>query len=141
MDTIEFFVDGKPVGKQRPKFNSKQRRTYTPKKTKNWEEHIQNIFKQFDFHKIPSGIPVFVSVYAYFIPPKSWSKHTRTAYMRDNTLHTSKPDCDNVLKCVLDALNGLAYEDDKQVYGAFIVKRYDQREGLSIRVKAAEEGC
>ncbi len=27
----------------------------------------------------------------------------------------SKPDCDNVAKAVLDALNGVAYEDDSQV--------------------------
>lgn len=38
--------------------------------------------------------------------------------------YTHKPDADNVAKAVLDALNGLAYEDDSQVQELVIIKKY-----------------
>ena len=38
--------------------------------------------------------------------------------------HTVKPDIDNLLKFVLDALNGIAYVDDKQVAFCSAKKRY-----------------
>lgn len=34
-----------------------------------------------------------------------------------------KPDVDNIAKLVLDALNGLAYADDKQVVGLMTIKK------------------
>ena len=35
---------------------------------------------------------------------------------------TTRPDVDNYAKCVLDALNGLAYRDDSQVVDLHVVK-------------------
>ena len=37
---------------------------------------------------------------------------------------TIKPDCDNIAKIVLDALNGLAYDDDSQVTELEVHKFY-----------------
>jgi Holliday junction resolvase RusA-like endonuclease len=33
----------------------------------------------------------------------------------ERELPMKKPDCDNIVKIILDALNGVAYTDDKQV--------------------------
>ena len=46
-------------------------------------------------------------------------------------LPVKKPDCDNIAKAILDALNGLAYEDDSQIVSAVILKRY----GFPARVE------
>ena len=48
--------------------------------------------------------------------------------------HIVRPDLDNLLKFVLDALNGIAYEDDKQVVGfSYVVKHYtDSRNPRTI---------
>ena len=35
-----------------------------------------------------------------------------------------KPDADNVAKIVLDSLNKIAYEDDKQVVELTVIKRW-----------------
>ena len=35
-----------------------------------------------------------------------------------------KPDCDNVAKIVLDSLNKIAYDDDKQVGELTVLKRW-----------------
>ena len=48
---------------------------------------------------------------------------------------TKKPDADNIGKVVLDALNGIAYEDDKQVIELRVSKQYsEEREGLRITI-------
>src|SRR5262245_39573917 len=36
----------------------------------------------------------------------------------------AKPDADNLIKAVLDALNGLAYKDDSQVFALAVSKMY-----------------
>lgn len=47
---------------------------------------------------------------------------------------TTKPDGDNILKVVLDALNGLAYDDDRQVVKMGIIKVYGVNPGLMVQV-------
>lgn len=47
---------------------------------------------------------------------------------------TTKPDGDNILKVVLDALNGLAYDDDRQVVKMCIIKVYGANPGLVVKV-------
>ena len=45
-----------------------------------------------------------------------------------------KPDADNIIKVVQDALNGVAYHDDKQVMYVTAKKVYSAIEGLDITV-------
>ena len=79
--------------------------------------------------------PVEVLVTAYIEPPKSWSKKKReTAYGKP---HTKKPDADNIVKSVLDGLNGIAYNDDSQVFHEDGKKFYGEREHLWVTVQEA----
>lgn len=59
-------------------------------------------------------------VNAWRQPPKSWSvkKQERTTWI------TSKPDFDNTLKLIADALNKVAYDDDAQIADGRLCKRY-----------------
>ncbi|MDY7939017.1 RusA family crossover junction endodeoxyribonuclease, partial [Clostridioides difficile] len=38
---VNFTIYGEPVGKERPRFNLATKRTYTPNKTKSYEELIK----------------------------------------------------------------------------------------------------
>lgn len=52
------------------------------------------------------------------------------------------PDVDNLVKGILDALNGVAYVDDKQVreeYGALVVVRKKERERTVVHVGAISD--
>lgn len=49
-----------------------------------------------------------------------------------------KPDCDNISKNILDALNGIAYPDDKQVVTLVIRKWYANKS--LVRVTISEIG-
>ena len=71
----------------------------------------------------PEGA-VRVSITAWFSPPASWSKKKRAAAMAGHIYPAVKPDADNLGKAFLDALNEIAYRDDKQVVECTIKKRY-----------------
>ena len=56
--------------------------------------------------------------------------------MLDGKTHfTKKPDCDNIAKCVLDALNGVAYDDDAQVNILITAKLYGDTDKVEVRLK------
>ena len=44
--------------------------------------------------------------------------------LANRILPVKKPDCDNIAKIVLDALNKIAYKDDAQVAELSVKKRY-----------------
>jgi crossover junction endodeoxyribonuclease RusA len=48
--------------------------------------------------------------------------------------HTQTPDLDKLLRAVLDALTGIAFEDDKQVACLVGRKRWGSEEGVQITV-------
>jgi Holliday junction resolvase RusA-like endonuclease len=68
----------------------------------------------------PIAGPVTMRIEAVFTRPqaKVWKTKPMPSYP-----HTIKPDCDNVAKSVMDALNGIAYRDDSQVFMVTVTKR------------------
>ena len=122
-----FFVDGAPQGKGRPRFTGK--RAYTPKRTAEYEKRIRESYKG----ECLAGA-LFVDITAFFAIPKSYTKAKKNAIENGNLAPTKKPDADNIGKVVLDALNGIAYEDDKQIVDLRVRKKYavGVREGLRV---------
>ena len=53
--------------------------------------------------------------------------------------HTVKPDIDNTIKMVFDALNRIFWHDDSQICCAKIWKRYSSRPRTEIRIWKLEE--
>lgn len=66
-----------------------------------------------------------IGVRATFVFPRPKS-HFLRGVIRDTApyWHTKTPDVDNLVKLVLDALNGYAYGDDAQVVAISATKRY-----------------
>ncbi|MGG4288354.1 RusA family crossover junction endodeoxyribonuclease [Priestia megaterium] len=75
----------------------------------------------------------------FFMPiPQSWSKKKREAAVLKP--HKSKPDIDNLLKGLFDALNGLIWKDDNLVSKVSAVKIYvPQDEGIMVTVKEIDK--
>lgn len=75
-------------------------------------------------------LPVSGWSIAFYLPmPASWSKRKRAAL--DGQPHQQKPDCDNLLKAVMDAL----LEDDSVVWSiAGIEKRWAQEGRIVVRI-------
>lgn len=110
---INFTVYGIPVGKGRPRFSRRGGHTYTPEKTKEFEEKVRDCWRTQSGKGFAGKVPLLASVVAYFPIPKSVSK--KKAEAMAGTFHVNRPDSDNIAKAILDSLNGLAYPDDSAV--------------------------
>ena len=114
---IKFTYHGEAVGKGRPRYSKRGDyvHTYTPQKTKNFEDALRFEFMASNCEPMPvydrevtlqANILIGVSI------PKSYSKK-KQALCRDRFIAPSKkPDIDNILKSIFDALNGYAFSDD-----------------------------
>ena len=127
------FVEGKIRGKGRPRF-TRAGGVYTDAQTKAYEEAIAAAYKAEHVERIDSA-PVKVFIEARFKIPAYETKATKFAMQRDKIRPTKKPDIDNIAKVVLDALNGVAFKDDKQVIDLYVRKVYAINEGLRIIVE------
>ncbi len=135
---MEFVVEGEPQGKARPRFSRRSGTIYTPAKTSKYEKEIRQSFLAAGGKMIPEGSYAVVIMDAYFEIPKSYTKRKRLGCEHNIKRPDKKPDIDNVVKVVLDALNKVAYEDDKQVIGIICRKWYSQSSGF-LKVHILED--
>ena len=132
-----FFTVPQVSGKSRPRFARQGTfvKTYTDAKTLTYEKSIQTYAKQ----AMGSTSPLIGAVAAYLhigIPiPPSYSKARQKACIEGLERPTKKPDIDNIVKAVLDGMNGIVYLDDKQVVDLHLTKVYSSKEGIDIMVK------
>ena len=108
---IKFTVYDTPIGKGRPRIT--RYGTYTPKKTRAYEEKVRDCWRTQCGKTFPGKVPLLASVVAYFPIPQSVSK--KKAEAMAGTFHMNRPDADNIAKAILDSLNGHAYPDDSAV--------------------------
>ena len=55
--------------------------------------------------------------------------------MLENKINpTKKPDIDNIVKIVLDAMNGIAFKDDTQITKLQVEKLYSTSESISVKI-------
>ena len=133
---IHFTIPGEPKGKGRPRM-TKAGIAYTPKETASYENWVKCCFMQGKQQKIEGDTPLMTCITAYFSIPKSASKKMRQHMEVHNILPIKKPDSDNIIKIILDSLNGLAYDDDKQIAQVWFRKYYgDPR--VEVEIDAVE---
>jgi Holliday junction resolvase RusA-like endonuclease len=101
-----------------------QGRPYTPAATKAAEQVVQQAWMYAGRHTVgdqPASVEITV-----------WTGRPKTHYRKNGGLSAAglrsvspsrKPDLDNVVKLVCDALNGLAWDDDAQVCSV-VAKRH-----------------
>lgn len=105
------------LGKQRPRFFKRGRHTgtFTPEQTKDAMRKIANAYRGESIRRngyvamAPRDVPVTVAITTIRPLPKSRPKRMFREY------DTFTPDADNAAKLVLDGLNGVAWDDDKQI--------------------------
>lgn len=76
-----------------------------------------------------------VRIAAYYDIPKSTSKSKRQQMLSGILLPTKKPDIDNIAKCILDALNGVAFHDDTQVVKLCMEKFYAEKPRVEVEIQ------
>lgn len=129
-------IDGVPVAKGRPRLG--RYGTYTPKKTQEYEEYVKMCWVAKYGSIQPAEQPLEMNIVFYMPIPKSYSKKQRAEILNGRLKPTKKPDIDNLIKSVLDALNGLAYADDSQIIKVTAVKRYAETGSTELTIKEGE---
>lgn len=140
MMTCDFVVEGKLVGKGRPRFKRVGNfvQTYTPANTAEYERLVKLRFQ--NAGGAITDKPVKIEIVACFAPPKSARKKDKIEMLANRILPVKKPDCDNVAKIILDALNKIAYKDDAQVVELSVKKLYSEVAKVFVHIEEIEIG-
>lgn len=133
---IEFTVLGEPVAQGRPKFSTVNGfpQAYDPAKSRDYKDYVRLAAREYAPAALLEG-PLGIAVTAYRSTPKSFSNKKAAAAERGEILPVTKPDADNYLKGVKDALKGVIWKDDSQVVDAFVKKRYSAKPRIEIKIK------
>jgi len=133
-----FIIPGKPMGKQRPRV-LKNGISYTPKETVNYEVYVKQCYlKEYAGKELLNG-PVKIKIEAYMPIPKSASKKIQKAMKAGQIRPAKKPDWDNIGKIITDALNGIAYNDDKQIVSCLVEKYYSDAPMVYVEMREIRE--
>lgn len=117
-------IPGVPVAKGRPKVvrRGSHAMAYTPQKTVNYETLVKQCAYNWALRcgaLHPLEGPVSLVVRAFWPCRAPRKRAPRTAERK-----AKRPDCDNVLKSVMDGLEGVVYMHDAQVCRATVEKWY-----------------
>ena len=138
-----FIVPLRPVAKGRPRF-TRTGHAYTPKATADYEQAVaayaRRAMAEIGEKKATGAVNVWLTF--YYAPPKSWTKAQQLKCAEAGSLpKTTKPDVDNLVKAVLDGMNGIVFEDDNQIAGIYATKAwsYDRADSVSIGIFDGEK--
>jgi len=131
----EFEVPGGIKGKGRPRVNSYTGVVYTPTTTKDYEYLVEQYF----LLKYPKYKPLEgrleVNIKAIFSIPKSTKKQEIEKMLENSISPTKKPDIDNIVKIILDAMNKFAFKDDTQITKLSVEKIYGTEEKILVSIE------
>jgi Holliday junction resolvase RusA-like endonuclease len=132
MTEITLTIPGEPKSKQRPRWHKGG--TYTPKETVGYETYIKELFviKYPDFKPLETALRLQLA--AYLTIPKSQSQKKKTLMESNDIRPTKKPDLDNIVKILLDALEKIAFKNDNQFVIIDAFKFYSKRPRLEIEI-------
>lgn len=141
MQAVKMALPFEPVPKGRPRFHVFRGRvhTFTPQKTKEFEYCVAEYYKgAAGGCYFAKGVPITVSMVFGMPMPASTSKKRKADMLEDIIKHTVKPDCDNLIKAILDALNGVAWYDDAQIVTLHVQKKYVETPNIYITIHETE---
>jgi Holliday junction resolvase RusA-like endonuclease len=136
---IKFIVYGEPVAQGRPRFARRGDfvQTYDPEKSKNYKSMVRYEALKVKPDKPLEG-PLVLAVKIYRTIPKSFSKKRHQEAVDGVLKPTTKPDIDNIIKGIKDALKAVIWRDDSQIVQIMALKKYG--EVPRIEVVVVEEG-
>jgi len=130
IDIFETTIQITPVSIARPRFFRRGEfvSTYTPQKTREFEQEIKRrVAKDFK-GRLPFEFPVSVSLVFGMERPISVKR----------PLPSVKPDIDNLIKAILDPLNGIVFKDDALIVFIKAGKQYTETPFIYIKVERFE---
>lgn len=128
---IEFEIPGQPVPKGRPRFNKTTRKIHTPERTRMYERHVK-LHGWAAIQNLPPDDAKYWPVKSGQLRAELWIRIQRSP--------GPYPDADNIIKSVLDGLEGVLYRNDRQVLPS--TKAYevvDEKPGIKVRIQPIDK--
>lgn len=125
--TLCFTIPGRPSSCARARFvPGLARRPFEPARNRSAKGWIRDCWDDACAGREPWEGPVRLVLDCRFARPKEWWPGRQ---------HTGAPDLDNLAKQVLDALNGVAWKDDRQVVEQLLRKGYGDPERTKVTLE------
>lgn len=128
---VRFKIDGPVVAKQRPRLG-KGGHVYTPSKTKVYEEICKLSYGNKYYFETEN---ISIKILFKFEVPKSYSKKKKQEAL-EGKIRPSKADIDNYVKSILDALNKVAYKDDRAVCRIYTEKIFADKSETIVEIES-----
>lgn len=137
---VKIVVPGAPVAKGRPKFRKIGAfvQAYTPTKTRKAELEIARRYRE----QVDGGYPKSEHINMtckFYMPFSSDISKKKRIEWNEEKAHTKRPDLDNLIKLVCDALNGVAFVDDNEVSCIQAFKMYSAEPRTEIYLEYITE--
>lgn len=129
---ISFIIPGEPKSKLRHR-STKKGKMYNPQQNLHYESWVKECYWIKHKQKSLKG-QLKACIRAYFKIPKSTSKKKKKLMIEEKLRPTKKPDTDNLAKIILDSLNTLAFDDDKQVVELNVEKYYSDDPRVEVEL-------
>jgi Holliday junction resolvase RusA-like endonuclease len=140
MPAFSFTVPGPPTPKARARVVYRERAgayaAFTPEKTRVAEDEVGYVARSQGV-ELCEG-PVRLTVRAFLPIPGSWSRRRKTSAVEGILRPTTKPDLDNIVKMVSDALNHIAFNDDSQIVESHVEKWYSTEPRTEVTIEQVE---
>lgn len=127
--SMRFTIPGPPIGKL-----AKDGYCFAQGKTLAYENRVKDIcIEKCDQRRPNYDGQVAVNITAFYPIPSFGTKKKRDE-IRGGARPVKKPDLDNIAKIIMDALNHVAWQDDKQVVCLVMSKKYAAVPCVSVGV-------
>lgn len=141
---IHFKYRGEAVGKGRPRVTRRGGKihTYTPEKTRLFEDAIRFELLASTCEAMPiydADIPLKAEIKIGTKIPSSYSKKKKQKCLNGEIAPTKKPDIDNILKAIFDAMCGFAMADDSQIVEVIAEKLYVEAPFVEVTITRKDE--
>jgi len=133
--TITFTVYGEPVAQGRPRFSTQGgfARAYDPKKSKDFKQYVKLAASDHRPQSLLDG-PLALEVKVFKSSLKSFSQKKKKAAEVGELRPLTKPDVDNFVKGIKDALKSIIWKDDSQVVDLHVSKWYSENPRVEVTV-------
>ena len=136
---IQFTIKGDPKSKQRPIFSAKNGkvRVFSGKSTSSFENLVKMCAQEHIEKPLENAVGMHIKFFLHRPKYLVWKTKPMPAVYTDK-----RPDLDNLVKAVVDGLNGVAFKDDAQIVNLQAEKLYHSGSGgarTEIKIWKIEE--
>ncbi len=139
---IDFVLNTAPIAQKRHRHaTTRHRTTFTYDPSKKEKKMMQTLMMEYKPNELITGA-IKVDLIFVFKRPKSHyraGKFQHLLKLNTDMFHIQKPDADNLIKFMLDCMNGLFFKDDAQVCRVDAMKYWGDDNKIIVQIKTVHE--